>query len=532
MRRGVVIPLCLRILIAVCTRTFFQPDEYFQSLEPAHRIVFGYGHLTWEWLAENPIRSIAYPALTVPVYWLLKILGLDDTVLLVFAPKILHGTLAAGTDIWVQTLASKVVGERYVCATLFVSLVSWFHALSLSRSLSNSLETTLTTIALCYLPAQLRKFLFLAALACMVRITNVFLWVYLAPIVLWQLRSHPTLLLNIVPDAVFIAVLALSTLAGIDSLYYRKFTITPLSFLLTNASPVSLFYGSAPWHYYLTQALPLLCGPALPYSLLGIRIISKERDVRGRTALGLVAWTILVYSCAGHKEWRFLHPILPLLHIFAAKHLVDAFHSTPLTPTRRPALHISNPNILILSLSIPFIVYTALFHSSAQIAVTRYLHALPANELKSTGFLMPCHSVPGQAYVHRADIEVWALGCEPPLGLSGAALQSYVDQTDVFYASPSSYLDRYFPEAVDTSFPPSPLPTTPPGAYHASEEGWNHTWPSHIVMFGALLESGGAGVREKLETMRYEEVWKAGTGLEEDPRRRGGVHVWKFVDAT
>jgi hypothetical protein len=31
-------------------------------------------------------------------------------------------------------------------------LTSFFHALSLSRSMSNSLETTFTTIALCYYP--------------------------------------------------------------------------------------------------------------------------------------------------------------------------------------------------------------------------------------------------------------------------------------------------------------------------------------------------------------------------------------------
>lgn len=69
----------LRILIALSTRTFFQPDEFFQSLEPAHHLVFGYGYLTWEWLTSTPIRSIVYPALNVPVYWLLKISGLVDT---------------------------------------------------------------------------------------------------------------------------------------------------------------------------------------------------------------------------------------------------------------------------------------------------------------------------------------------------------------------------------------------------------------------------------------------------------------------
>jgi hypothetical protein len=40
---------------------------------------------------------------------------------------------------------------RDVCQ-FFLSLTSFFHALSLSRSMSNSLETTLTTIALSYYP--------------------------------------------------------------------------------------------------------------------------------------------------------------------------------------------------------------------------------------------------------------------------------------------------------------------------------------------------------------------------------------------
>ena len=87
----------------------------------------------------------------------------------VIAPKILHGVIAAGTDLWVLELSRKALGERYLPATvsklylplfnlvfnvlqLFLSLTSFFHALSLSRSMSNSLETTLTTIALCYYP--------------------------------------------------------------------------------------------------------------------------------------------------------------------------------------------------------------------------------------------------------------------------------------------------------------------------------------------------------------------------------------------
>ena len=81
--RTAALALAVRVLVAVLTRSFFQPDEYFQSLEVAHHLVFGYGALTWEWVSARPIRSIVYPALNVPVYWALKALRLDDTELLV-----------------------------------------------------------------------------------------------------------------------------------------------------------------------------------------------------------------------------------------------------------------------------------------------------------------------------------------------------------------------------------------------------------------------------------------------------------------
>jgi hypothetical protein len=83
MQHATLIALLIRVAIALATRTFFQPDEYFQALEPAHFLVFGYGHLTWEWTSNPPIRSILYPALNVPIYWLLKVFHLDETFLLV-----------------------------------------------------------------------------------------------------------------------------------------------------------------------------------------------------------------------------------------------------------------------------------------------------------------------------------------------------------------------------------------------------------------------------------------------------------------
>ena len=78
-RTAIIIALTWRISIALLTCTFFQPDEFFQSLEVAHHAVFGYGHLTWEWASNPPIRSPFFPALFIPIYWVLKLTGTDNT---------------------------------------------------------------------------------------------------------------------------------------------------------------------------------------------------------------------------------------------------------------------------------------------------------------------------------------------------------------------------------------------------------------------------------------------------------------------
>lgn len=73
------VPLIARICVSLLTRTFFQPDEYFQALEPAHHAVFGYGYLTWEWLSPLPVRSFFFPSLFVPIFNVLRIFSLDST---------------------------------------------------------------------------------------------------------------------------------------------------------------------------------------------------------------------------------------------------------------------------------------------------------------------------------------------------------------------------------------------------------------------------------------------------------------------
>lgn len=128
--------IALRVLNALSIRTFFQPDEYFQSLEPAWQMVFGKDSgawITWvphinsstlclllidekEW--EHRLRSAIHPLVFAAVYYIAssfsQILHLSPAYradLLIAAPKVLQGVFAAFGDYHTWKLAEKVYGH-------------------------------------------------------------------------------------------------------------------------------------------------------------------------------------------------------------------------------------------------------------------------------------------------------------------------------------------------------------------------------------------------------------------------------------
>lgn len=74
-RQVVCAILFVRILSVFLVQTWYVPDEYWQTLEVAHKHAFGYGVLTWEW--QRGIRSYLYPSVVAALYYLLKLTGLD-----------------------------------------------------------------------------------------------------------------------------------------------------------------------------------------------------------------------------------------------------------------------------------------------------------------------------------------------------------------------------------------------------------------------------------------------------------------------
>lgn len=121
--------LAFRMANALTLRTFFQPDEFFQSLEVAIDLAFGPASgacITWEW--ENHLRSSLHPAIFAAVYraasWLAYVCGLKLSTradLLLVAPKVLQALFAALLDWYTWKLAETAYGRASRTALSAVS---------------------------------------------------------------------------------------------------------------------------------------------------------------------------------------------------------------------------------------------------------------------------------------------------------------------------------------------------------------------------------------------------------------------------
>ncbi|OAA32039.1 GPI mannosyltransferase [Moelleriella libera RCEF 2490] len=583
--------IIIRLINAWWVRTFFQPDEYFQSLEPAWRLAFGADSgawLTWEW--HHQLRSSLHPVLFSAGYIAADCISnifppgsALRTAVVVASPKVLQAVSAGLCDWYTWQLAVKTFGpdSNYSFFALFLQLFNPWQWYCSTRSFSNSLEATLTVMALYYWPWRvldaaaptkenpkpanalgsiwhLRASLCLAAFAVVLRPTNLLIWATLAFVALsrvfvqgespltWPLR------LTLAREAVLCGSLVLGLSAASDYRYFGFWTFPPYNWLHFNISKsLAVFYGRNPWHYYLSQGLPLLCTTALPCALLGLfapgaasssSSSSSAREENTLRALSAaVLTTIGVLSLISHKEVRFIYPLLPMLSIIAAPRAASFFTSVPSSSQTHARPRIRNKPWLIAALAVNLILagYLSFLHQPAPLSVLSYLrreyerihpasvalaHAThrppePADEFFAL-FLMPCHSTPWRSHLYYPGLTAYALTCEPPLATqpNTAERDNYRDEADRFYDDPGKFLGEEL-------FAPTQQ------QQQQQQRAVGIVVPRYIVGFEgiepwlrAFLEQQPEG---KALGMRLRRVWSGFNGFfNEDWRRAGRVLVW------
>ncbi|KAH6890485.1 family 22 glycosyltransferase [Thelonectria olida] len=512
----------IRLINAWWIATFFQPDEYFQALEPAWDLAFGSksgAWLTWEW--KYQLRSSLHPALFSGVYLVAEALSSFLPVgnvlrasILVAAPSFLQAGIAALGDWFTWQLAVVIFGPNSNVSffTLFLQLFNPWQWYCSTRTFSNSLETTLTVMALYFWPWDLlgvahvtkenpkpapvlqslwslRASLCLAAIAVVLRPTNVLIWATIVFVAFTRLtlqgRSPLTVstIFVLVREAFLCGSLVLAFSAASDRMYFGFWTFPPYNWLYFNISKsLAVFYGRNPWHYYIIQGLPLICTTSLPFALIALYQLSGTSPTQTNTLRTLaytVLTTILAMSLISHKEVRFIYPLLPALNILAAPYAASFFTSQPAATAKKPRPRpvLRNQPYLMLALGINLVLagYLSFLHQTAPLSVLTYLRHQyerihPASvSLAHTShfssasaedddmfalFLMPCHTTPWRSHLVYPGLRAYALTCEPPLNTQPNTPErdNYRDEADRFYDDPIAFLghelfgpDRRFP---------------------------------------------------------------------------------------
>jgi hypothetical protein len=309
----VLVGLALRVGLAAADDGIYWPDEIYQSLEPAHKVAFGYGLLPWEFVAGA--RSWTFPGLLAGVLKLSTLLGFTPPRGYLDLVRAILSALGAATALGCYALARAFRAERLPAAASAALFALAAPAIYFApRALTES-ATTLPVVlglALALKPNAGARALGVGAslvgIATMLRLQNGIFCVGLVAILACRGRARPAALASIVLGAWALAY------GLVDRLTWGAFYQSAITYLRIHAEtdPAVIARRAAqfrvePAGYYLRTLFRALGPAALLMGALGLSALR-----RAPALVVLAVGFVLIHSWIPHKELRFILPILPV----------------------------------------------------------------------------------------------------------------------------------------------------------------------------------------------------------------------------
>ena len=305
----------LRLAVFFIFPNIIYPDAIFQILEPAHRLAFGSGLITWEWLVG--IRSWLLPGLAAALMWLGHLLG-DSPVLVNLPVEIFLALTSCATVAcaygWGRDASGRLGGfiAGAVCAV-------WIDLVYMSNQALAEVIAGHCLIVGLYLgyrgPDQLvsqRRLLWAGLLLGLTFILRFHLAPALAVAALGICGTRR----GVAPWKPFLlgAILPVLALAVLDWVTWgMPLQSIWLNFWINVVVGVSKAAGSSP--FATLMVMPVQVWGAAGFLVFMIAVGFGARPL---PLLLFIALTIFVsHSLFSHKEYRFIYPALPLLVVLA-----------------------------------------------------------------------------------------------------------------------------------------------------------------------------------------------------------------------
>ena len=347
-----VVAFALRLVPTVVYPSLINADELFQSLEQAHRLVFGYGEIPWEFHVGT--RTWILPGALAGFMWLGDRIG-DGPAYYLGA---VHAALAA--------LSATSVACAFLWGRRWHGLWGGMIAASLpalwpdaiyfgARSLSECVAAPILVLALYFLDDQVKRptgrrrgggGLFLG-LATVLRMQ---LAPVLALVLAWRAIEFLRRRASAVAEPPLLAGIALAFGAAglVDALTWGyPFQSLWLNFDYNVLHGVAATFGTEPWSYYLLGLIEHW-GWGFPVIFVLAALGGWRLPLPVLAAIAILA----AHSVIGHKEYRFIYPALLLILIAAGIGLAQltAWLCLQSTRTARPFAVASLAGVAILSM--------------------------------------------------------------------------------------------------------------------------------------------------------------------------------------
>ena len=100
---ALIVGLGCRIYVVLTDNGIYWPDEIHQSLEPAHRLVFGYGLIAWEFV--EGARNWAFPGFIAGLMRTSAMLGGDSPQIYLLVIRFVFVAMSLATALGIYRLA-------------------------------------------------------------------------------------------------------------------------------------------------------------------------------------------------------------------------------------------------------------------------------------------------------------------------------------------------------------------------------------------------------------------------------------------
>ena len=320
-----------RIYVALTDHGIYWPDEIHQSLEPAHRLVFGYGLVAWEFAAGA--RNWAFPGFVAALMKTSAVFGGDSPHIYLPVIRFVFVTLSLGTALGIYGLARAWRASEEAAAA---GAAAWALAAPsiyfAHRAMSENGATFVAVwgVALLLAPQAPRRSVWVGAsllgLGVLFRIQmGVVVLGVLGVLVArrnWRRLLESVAILGVWAVA-YGALDALTWREAPGAAYGGWFHSARLYLQFNLIEGRSAQWGTAPPGYYvesILRSMPVIAACLAIGLVLGLRWAS---------ALSVLSLLFLAaHSAIPHKEFRFILPMLPLA-MAATVRSVDALPRTP-----------------------------------------------------------------------------------------------------------------------------------------------------------------------------------------------------------